>query len=412
MALVPALRAHRGRPALVLASLLVALGGCGETRRAATSQGPRSRVLVPSCDAPRCTLPCACDTTVACDADCAACDPECGQCTLPDLTCRSPDAGLGDAGGAGDAGSAADGGGTGGCEDTLPPGQTLSMSCCPAWGRDACGALLFCAALDGRTQPTCYPERSRLDGETCPADHACQSGACDSSSGRCKARLGGACTPEVGCAPTPSGGRAVCDTSGPTPSCRPIGDGTAGAVCEGAADCASGRCRDQRCLAAPGAVCNGAVDCGGAAECEYSSFCDGNRCCLTRCGALECTEADPAHWSCYVREIPAPCPETAPPAPRCTVVGFRTDRTAFEVELVWTGSADGYHVRCAQADGGGTTTWSLSGAGSPGRTTLILDPTRRGTPYACTVQHLTRTGRAPYGWLMGPPSPACTFADD
>ncbi len=410
MVTLPALRARRGAPVLVvgLVGLLAALAGCGETRRAATSQGPRSSVFVPSCDAPRCAVPCACDTTVACDVDCAACDPECGRCTLPELTCRSPDAGVTDGGPTPDAGGGpTDAGGPGGCQETLPPGQTLSMSCCPAWGRDACGALLFCAALDGRTQPTCYPERSRADGETCPADHACQSGACEPSSGRCKARLGGACTPEVGCAPTMSGARTVCDTSGSPPRCAAIGDGSAGAICEAAADCSSGRCQAQRCLGAPGALCGDAIDCGGSAICEYSSFCEGNRCCLTTCGALECTEADPSHWSCYLREIPAPCPEAAPPAPRCAVVAFRADRTAIEVELTWTGSADGYHVQCARADGGGTTSWSQSGAGSPGRTTLILDPIREGERYACTVQYLTRTGHTPWGWLLGPASPVC-----
>lgn len=65
-----------------------------------------------------------------------------------------------------------------------PPAQTVSMPCCLLHGRDACGALLFCAAFDGRTVPTCYPERSRLPEETCAEDVHCASGAC----------LGGVCS--------------------------------------------------------------------------------------------------------------------------------------------------------------------------------------------------------------------------
>jgi len=56
--------------------------------------------------------------------------------------------------------------------------QTVSQPCCLASGIDACGANLFCAAFDGRKQPTCYLERSRLDMTECSEDRQCMSGAC------------------------------------------------------------------------------------------------------------------------------------------------------------------------------------------------------------------------------------------
>lgn len=56
------------------------------------------------------------------------------------------------------------------CPDDVPPARGLSERCCPSFGADACGAGLFCAALDGRTIPTCYPEHSRAEGATCTAN--------------------------------------------------------------------------------------------------------------------------------------------------------------------------------------------------------------------------------------------------
>ena len=44
------------------------------------------------------------------------------------------------------------------CKSAYARSQTLSQPCCTGWGADACGALLFCAAFDGRTQTTCYPD--------------------------------------------------------------------------------------------------------------------------------------------------------------------------------------------------------------------------------------------------------------
>ncbi|MCP4806263.1 MAG: hypothetical protein GY913_05700 [Proteobacteria bacterium] len=64
--------------------------------------------------------------------------------------------------------------GCAGGEDTgFPMSQQASEPCEPAHGIDACGAGLFCAALDGRSQPTCYPLYSRQNGESCDDDDNC-----------------------------------------------------------------------------------------------------------------------------------------------------------------------------------------------------------------------------------------------
>jgi hypothetical protein len=113
-------------------------------------------------------------------------------------------------------GGTSDGGADGGtgastpdpsCRASYPVSQPLSAPCCVDRGADACGAGLFCAAFDGRTQPTCYPEHSRLVGETCTADVQCQSSACEAS---------GVCSklaPDGGCA-TPGGCGTPADDSG------------------------------------------------------------------------------------------------------------------------------------------------------------------------------------------------------
>lgn len=68
----------------------------------------------------------------------------------------------------------------------FPPAQGSSQPCCPNLGVDACGLNLVCTALDGRTQPICYPARSRLDGQTCTADVLCMSQRCQAN-GTCGA---------------------------------------------------------------------------------------------------------------------------------------------------------------------------------------------------------------------------------
>ncbi len=102
--------------------------------------------------------------------------------------------------GGGDAGldaAGGDGGVTpnvGSCTASYPVSQPLSAPCCPDRGADACGAGLFCAAFDGRTQPTCYAEHSRSDGATCTADMQCQSSSCHPATGTC-----GPSSPPPGC---------------------------------------------------------------------------------------------------------------------------------------------------------------------------------------------------------------------
>lgn len=86
------------------------------------------------------------------------------------------------------------------CLGSLPPSQALSEPCNLEYGIDACGALLFCAALAGRDVPTCYPERSLLNGERCTEDRQCSSGGCAIEEGMCKAMRYEGCTREVGCA--------------------------------------------------------------------------------------------------------------------------------------------------------------------------------------------------------------------
>lgn len=87
-----------------------------------------------------------------------------------------------------------------GCKAKYPTSQGLSAPCCPEHGADACGALLFCAAFDGRTQPTCYPDRSRLDQTECSADQQCVSGACNVAAGKCRSAPRQDCSATIGCA--------------------------------------------------------------------------------------------------------------------------------------------------------------------------------------------------------------------
>jgi|GEM_PF-2762238 len=63
--------------------------------------------------------------------------------------------------------------------------QTVAQPCCEAFGIDACGASLFCAAFDGRTQPTCYIEGVRKALETCTEDRQCSTKHCASDAKQC-----------------------------------------------------------------------------------------------------------------------------------------------------------------------------------------------------------------------------------
>ena len=103
------------------------------------------------------------------------------------------------------------------CTAKYPASQALSGPCCTERGADACGAGLFCAAFDGRTQPTCYAERSRSDGQTCTANIQCVNNACNSS-GLCKST-----TPTPGKCPTTcatnSDCQATCPVTGSSIAC-------------------------------------------------------------------------------------------------------------------------------------------------------------------------------------------------
>jgi hypothetical protein len=98
-----------------------------------------------------------------------------------------------------DGGSAPDGSPTAAsCKAAFAASQSLSQPCCLERGPDACGAGLFCAAFDGRTQATCYPEHVRLGGQPCTADVQCLGLACDAS-GVCKGAPNGTCSAAIGC---------------------------------------------------------------------------------------------------------------------------------------------------------------------------------------------------------------------
>ena len=95
-------------------------------------------------------------------------------------------------------------------DEGCTPSRTMSEPCCPVLGVDACGAGLVCAALDGRTQPTCYAEYSRRDGSECTDDLLCVSQSCHPALDRCQASLAAPCDPELGCAPDPAGNQPSC----------------------------------------------------------------------------------------------------------------------------------------------------------------------------------------------------------
>jgi hypothetical protein len=73
-----------------------------------------------------------------------------------------------------------------------------SEPCCLDFGVDACGANLFCAAFDGRSQATCYVVGTRTAGEECKESKQCLSGSCVKN--KCAALLSETCDPAIGCA--------------------------------------------------------------------------------------------------------------------------------------------------------------------------------------------------------------------
>lgn len=296
------------------------------------------------------------------------------------------------------------------CTGQIPVGQTLSEACCPGHGRDACGALLFCGAFDGRDEYTCYPERSRPDLTDCEEDFACVSGECSLESGLCRSSLGSICTAETGCATAPSGHPAVCDVAQEPFICALRGDGSAGSVCGVDEHCDSNSCVDARCVAAPGETCFSSAECPGESTCRSCDTCeDASPRCVSTCNALECTLNDPGEYPCYVSErsgIAAPCPPDAPANLTCTATSFRADHGAFEVQVSWQGASDGYEVRCERDDGA---SFILAADGATS-VEMNIEPTSAGTSHICAVRFLTRTNHAYYGWLFGPTASCSVIA--
>ncbi|HVH45571.1 MAG TPA: hypothetical protein VM925_24625 [Labilithrix sp.] len=130
-----------------------------------------------------------------------------GACTTRTITTEAPDAGT-ELAEEGEAKTP-----PAGCKDTIPTSQGPSEPCCSLHGLDACGAGLFCAAFDGRTVTTCYPEHSRASGQDCSAHVQCASSLCKTTSRRCAAMPGTACTLDDGCAPDSQGGVYLCQES-------------------------------------------------------------------------------------------------------------------------------------------------------------------------------------------------------
>lgn len=185
---------------------------------------------------------------------------------------------FGDGGGEGGAGrgAASSDGGPAVAQDCsgLASSQTVSEPCCLARGIDACGGNLFCAAFDGRKQPTCYLERSRLDMTECTEDRQCMSGSCNIEARKCRS-TGGTCTEAVGCATT--GGRTmVCVDEKCTQT-----DGKTGSPCAVESDCTSGSCNaENRCVGNVGATCSESK----SGQCGDGLCCKGTTCADCRGG--------------------------------------------------------------------------------------------------------------------------------
>ena len=154
--------------------------------------------------------------------------------------------------------------------------QPLAAPCCESLGVDACGAGLFCAALDGRAKASCYAERSRADRASCTADVQCA----------CRSAPRTACDSTIGCAPDPANGRYGCGGS----VCDPVGNGTVSSICAEDGDCYSGFCKGGRCRRGP---CYGGDGSGPCAESPGGTAC---RSCVTAaenaCATSKCADLD------------------------------------------------------------------------------------------------------------------------
>jgi hypothetical protein len=112
-----------------------------------------------------------------------------------------------------------------------PRSQGLSQPCCILHGVDACGAMLFCAAFDGRSTATCYQEYSRMDGQACNADHNCKSG-------KCTAGICGMGMPTAAASTAASSGAGGASASSSSTGSGSGGCGNAPASCQQACDVA------------------------------------------------------------------------------------------------------------------------------------------------------------------------------
>lgn len=181
--------------------------------------------------------------------------------------------------------AAGDGGASAGgdCTSTYPVSQGPSEPCCLDWGGDACGAGLFCAALDGRMQATCYANNSRTGGQGCTGNVDCVSNACDSN-GVCSPGPGEPCMTGQACGPgvgttTPAfceGVCATCEERSDDPVCSSLACFDTGEHCYGDADCCQGSCDDTVgwCCVSTGGACTNDSDCCGEGSCSAEGTCD------------------------------------------------------------------------------------------------------------------------------------------
>ena len=246
-------------------------------------------------------------------------------------------------GGTGDAGA-------GTC--SYPKVQNVSQPCCVAYGPDACGANLFCAALDGRTVATCYPLHSRLSGESCTGTEQCLDGTC--IGGICCRQAGQACLDSTQCcAGTCSQQQCVCRKQGETCSkttdcctgtctggkcyCAP-----AAATCSAPGECCGGSCAGGKCCSALGASCTGTADCCGGDFCAM-------RCC--RLGGGDCATVSDC---CYNTCAKGKC---------CDVVGLSCEASyAHCCDGSVCATPDGFSSRyCCVPSGGPCTPGGASG---------------------------------------------------
>jgi hypothetical protein len=133
--------------------------------------------------------------------------------------------------------------------------QTLSEPCCADYGPDACGAGLFCAAFDGRTELTCYAEGSRLDMTECTADIQCASGVCAPTASKCRSMPGAACNDAIGCAKV-GNSQYVCVGGNCQFTAAKLGD-----PCNAETSCQVGQCISGVCLGVEGTTCSDSSDC-------------------------------------------------------------------------------------------------------------------------------------------------------